>query len=359
MKLRTAVIGAGSWAAVAHLPALARRPEVAFHGICRRGPRQLAEIADRFGFEVRSEDPAEVLAGGVDIAVVASPARFHHEHAKAALEAGAHVLCEKPMTLDPAEAADLVDTAHRVGRSLLVAFGWNYMPIVEQARNLLAAHPIGELEHVSVRMASPTRTLLSGAGSYPGADPLTVPEAATWLDPQLSGGGYAQAQLSHAFGLLFRLIDEPVAEAFGWMAAPSSAPVELHDAVALRFRNGAVGTVSGGSSHTGAWGDKHTLALHVIGSEGEAVLDLQREKLGLFRPDGTDIDAALPPGAGAYDPFGPADALVDVALGNTARNCAPGALGLSTVEVLHAVYAAAAVGHPVPVVPANASKGTR
>src|SRR5690606_23304043 len=110
-KLRLGVIGAGSWAVSAHLPALAARDDVTFVGVCRKGAEQLFRIKERFGFRVASEDYRDVLAAGVDICVVASPATFHYEHAKAALEAGAHVLCEKPMTVAPAHAWKLVDIA--------------------------------------------------------------------------------------------------------------------------------------------------------------------------------------------------------------------------------------------------------
>ena len=113
-KLRLGVIGAGSWAVASHLPNFAkRRDEVEFVGVCRKGPELLAKIKDDWGFSVASEDYHDVIDAGMDICLVASPHGLHHEHAKAALEAGAHVLCEKPFTVDPADAWDLVQTAER------------------------------------------------------------------------------------------------------------------------------------------------------------------------------------------------------------------------------------------------------
>ena len=117
-KLRLGVIGAGSWAVSSHLPNFARRSdEVEFVGVSRKGPL-LGKIKDDWGFAVASEDYRDVIAAGMDICLVASPHGLHHEHAKAALEAGAHVLCEKPFTLDPAEAWDLVATAERSSRPI-------------------------------------------------------------------------------------------------------------------------------------------------------------------------------------------------------------------------------------------------
>ena len=102
-KLRLGVIGAGSWAVAAHLPNLATpADEVEFVGVCRQGASCLARIKERSGSRSPVEDYRDVIDAGVDIVVVASPTGLHHEHATAALEAGAHVMCEKPLTIDPA-----------------------------------------------------------------------------------------------------------------------------------------------------------------------------------------------------------------------------------------------------------------
>ncbi len=343
-KLRLGLIGAGSWAVAAHLPALAQREEVEFVAVCRQGPELLGVIKERFGFAIASEDYRDVLDAGVDIAVVASPSAFHHEHAKAALAAGAHVLCEKPMTIDPADAWDLVRTAEDVGRQLLLSFGWNYMPMIRAASTVIAQQGIGELEHVTVHMSSATRELLSNTGAYPGASPESVPEQATWTDPARSGGGYGQAQLSHALGLALHLLPVRVRSAFAMTNAPLDAPVELHDAVALTFDGGGIGVLSGGSSHVGAWGNKHELEVRAIGSEGQFIVDVHRELAWLYRADGTDVRVPVTEGDGLYQVDGPANALVDTALGVAGANQAPGSLGARTVETLDLVYRSARTG---------------
>jgi predicted dehydrogenase len=337
-SLRLAVIGAGSWTVAAHLPALRSRPEVEFAAVNRLDPGPLAKIKDDWGFQVASEDYREVLAQAPDIVVVASPSGFHHEHAKAALESGAHVLCEKPMTVEPAQAWDLVETAARVGRQLLISFGWSYMPLVRQFVRLLDEHPIGEPEHLTIHMSSATRELLSNAGAYPDAAPEAVPEQSTWTDPAVSGGGYAQAQLSHALGLALTLVPVAVTEVFAFGSAPLGAPVELHDAAALRLANGAVGVLSGGSNHRGASANKHELEVRAIGSEGQLILDVHRELAWIYRPDRGDFHVRLPEGSGGYQPQGPANALVDVALGDLSANAAPGELGARTVDALSLLY---------------------
>lgn len=199
-KLRLGVIGAGAWAVTSHLPNFAERAdEVEFVGVARKGADVLAKIKDDWGFQVASEDYRDVIDAGMDICLVASPHRFHYEHAKAALEAGAHVLCEKPFTVDPAHAWELDRIATERGLHLVVSFGWNYMQAARAAKRLMDEHGIGEIEESSLRMSSVTRELLANLGGYPQAGPDTAPEPETWTDPR-NGGGYGHAQLSHALG---------------------------------------------------------------------------------------------------------------------------------------------------------------
>ncbi len=345
-KVRVGMIGAGSMAVAHHLPNLvARGDELEMVAVCRKGKPLLEQIQRDFGFRVASEDYRDVLDAGVDVVVVASPTAMHHEHARAALEAGAHVLCEKPMTVSPEQAWDLVDLAAAKDRHLVLSFGWNFERIVRQAKQLVRDVGLGEIEQCTIHMASATRELLTNTGSYPGASEATIPEQATWTDPRLSGGGYAQAQLSHALGLALWLADDLQGErVFAFMGSPGNAPVELHDALALRFRNGAVGTLGGGSCHLGSNENKHQLEVRLIGSEGQLHVDLERELVWLYSADGRDHRAPVADGDGTYGTAGPPDALIDLALGRDVENCAPGDLGARTVEILDAAYRSAASG---------------
>jgi predicted dehydrogenase len=345
-KLRLGVIGAGSWALASHLPNFAARAdEVEFVGVARKGADALARIKDEYGFRVASEDYRDVLDAGVDICLVSSPTGLHHEHAKAAMEAGAHVLVEKPFTIDPGDAWDLVATAERLGRHLVVAFGWNYRPMVREMKRLMDEHGIGEVEQCTVQMASVTRELLANTGAYPDADPDTVPEQATWTDPALSGGGYGQAQLSHALGLSLWLTGLRASDAFALMSSRLGAPVEFHDAIAVRYAGGAIGTVAGGSTHLGAGGNKHQLEVRAIGSEGQLLIDVEREAAWLWRDGGAvDLRLELEENAGAYDCDGPPNALIDLALGKAVVNESPGELAARTVELLGAAYRSARSG---------------
>src|SRR5262249_49184008 len=223
-KLRLGVIGAGSWAVASHLPNFARRRDaVEFVGVCRKGPELLQKIKDDWGFRVASEDYHDVIDAGMDICLVASPHGLHYEHAKAALEAGAHVLCEKPFTVEPAHAWELVELAERTGRHLVLAYGWDYLPWAREAKRLMDETGMGEIEQSMLHMASVTRELLSNTGGYPAQAEDTTPEPATWTDPA-NGGGYGQAQLTHALGMALWLTGLRGEAAFALMTSVLGAP---------------------------------------------------------------------------------------------------------------------------------------
>ncbi|HVX43473.1 MAG TPA: Gfo/Idh/MocA family oxidoreductase [Mycobacteriales bacterium] len=346
-KLRLGIIGAGSWVVASHLPTLAARSdEIALAGVCRHGADRLERVRSRWGFAMASEDYRDVLDAGVDIVIVASPSALHVEHARAALLAGAHVLVEKPFAVTGRDAWSLVDLAARLDRHLVVSFGYNYRPIFTAAEELLSEPGIGELESLMISMSSVTRDLLMNRGAYPRAAPEAQPDAATWTDPALSGGGYGQAQLSHALGVALQLTGIRAREVFSFMRTP---PVELADAIAVRYDNGAVGTVAGTSAHLGFEGNRDQLHIRMVGDRGHLDLAFEQDSVRLFRPGGSALSPRLPARAGAYECDGPPNLLVDLAQGRDRVNRSPGELGARTTELLEAAYRSTATGMPVTV----------
>jgi predicted dehydrogenase len=344
MALKVAVIGAGAWAVASHLPNLAQRPEVEFSGVCRPGRDALDWVAKTYGFAIASEDHRDVLDASPDIVVVSSPTALHYEHARDALLAGAHVLVEKPFTLTADQAWDLVRLAHERGRHLLIAFGYNYRPLVVDAHRELRAHGgVGPIESLSVTMSSVCRELLAGRGSYPKADSRAQPDQSTWSDPSISGGGYAQAQLSHALGVALHLFDVDVATVFGHLASPLGG-VEQHCSAVVNWSNNATGVLAGNATHEFAESNRDILRVHAVGADGQFRLDMERDRFAYFRTAEGELSHQGRDGDGAYDCVGPVDALVDLALGRTEFNPSPGSLGARTVEVIEAMYRSAATG---------------
>jgi predicted dehydrogenase len=349
-RIRVGIIGAGAWAVASHIPVLAARgDDVELVGVCRKGAAELTAIAERFGFQVASQDYRDVLAAGIDLCIVSSPAALHHEHTLAALRAGAHVLVEKPMTIVSAQATELTEAAAEAGLQLLVAFGFNYLPAYRKAHALMTTGALGDIEHVLLHMGSGTRELLLGEALSSTGNPGDRADTATWTDPRLSGGGYGQAQLSHAFAFMLGLTSLRPATVYAVGSPPQAGPVELHAAMTIRFGNGATGSVSGLSYHAGAQHNRHQFELRICGSQGQLHVDLERDRLWLWRRDAADLAVELPPDAGVYNCTGPVDTAVDLVLGRPAVNYSPGELGAQTVALLEAAYASMRSGAPEPI----------
>ena len=347
-KARLGFIGAGWWATSNHMPVLAARDDVDLVGVCRLGAEALQQVADKFGFGYTTEDYRALLADcELDGVVVASPHTLHYEHARAALEKGLHVMCEKPFTTRAAHARELVRLAREGDRHLVVPYGWHYKTFVQEAKNLLDQGLIGRIEYVLCHMASPIRTLLEGGqvavDDISGqSDPsLFQPDPSTWADPQIAGGGYGHAQVSHSAGMLFWLTGLQPQSVYSLMSAPG-ARVDLYDALAVRFDDGVIGTVSGaGSVPTDR---PFQVDLRIFGSQGMLLLDCERARMELRRHDGDHRLVELEPDAGAYECDGPPANFVDLILGQTQQNYAPGTAAMRSVEMLDAAYRSAQSG---------------
>lgn len=343
--IKVAVIGAGWYAAQNHIPVLKARKDVVLDGVCRLGAAELARVRDHFGFAFGSEDHRAVLARRPDAVVVASPHHLHHRHAADALDAGAHVLCEKPMTLAPEEAWDLVARARRAGRQLLIANGHHWLPRLAEIGALLRGGAVGRIEHVLCSFVSCTRAVFEGdEGLQSWKTTFFRPSTATWQAPE-NGGGFAYGQLSHSIALMLWLTGlvprEAGARTFG------TGAVDLCDAGIVTFEGGAVGAISGSAGMPE--GQRPLLRLVVTGDRGVMTVDVDRDVAELRQADGAVTRIEVPARAWSYDCIGPVNALVDLARGSGA-NLAPGEIGAATTSVIAAMLdSARAGGAPRPV----------
>jgi predicted dehydrogenase len=147
--LRTAVVGYGYWG-----PNLVRnvmeRPELEFAGLCERDAGRAAAFSARCAGQPVFDDLTEVLMDdSIDALVVATPPRTHHAIVRAALEAGKHVLVEKPLATTSEDAIDLIETAARHGRTLMPGHTFVYSPPVNKVKELIAAGTLGEVYFIT------------------------------------------------------------------------------------------------------------------------------------------------------------------------------------------------------------------
>ena len=143
-RIGAAVVGTGFIGAV-HVEAL-RRLGVQMHGVVGSSHERARES----GLAPAYTTIETMLADKrVDVVHITSPNNLHHAHAKAALEAGKHVVCEKPLTMTSAESADLLRVAQASGLVHAVNFNLRFYPLVQHVRSLVAGGAIGEVRLVS------------------------------------------------------------------------------------------------------------------------------------------------------------------------------------------------------------------
>jgi predicted dehydrogenase len=343
-RLRLGVIGAGAWAAFAHIPGFLRRREVEPWIVNRRDAAQLAELQARFDFPHATTDWREVIAAKPDIVALTGPVHLRAEQALAALDAGIHILAEKPFTVDPADAWAIDRTARERGLHLVLCYAWNEMGISERAYRLIHGDDgIGTIEAVSVQMSTIVRDLLTAGATYLGDADVPLPRSETWSDPSIAGGGYGQAQLTHALGLMLRLVPELQPARIAAFTSGPGADVELHDALVVRFEDGVIASIGGASLPPDTFGNEHQLTIRVTGRDGQVVLDMAPRSV--VRSKGEElVTAELTEDDALWSFDRVTDRLVDLVLGHTTENPSPGDLGARVVEILDGMYRSAASG---------------
>ncbi|MET8412825.1 Gfo/Idh/MocA family oxidoreductase [Streptomyces sp. NPDC005195] len=313
------------WRTVGRVFDLPRRPVLA--AVCGRDAEAVRVMADRHGWAAAETDWRALIArDDVDLVDICTPGDSHAEIALAALAAGKHVLCEKPLanTVEEAEAmAEAAEAAAARGQVAMVGFNYRRLPATSLARTMVAEGRLGTLRHVRV-------TYLQ--------DWLVDPEfPLTWrLRREHAGSGALGDLGAHIVDLAQYLAGEPVAgvsaltETFvrqrplpaaassGLSAVPDAAGlglVTVDDAALFtgRFASGALASFEASRFATGR---KNALRIELNGERGSLAFDLERlnelsyhdhtepgthagfRRILVTEPDHPYLEAWWPPGHG-------------------------------------------------------------
>jgi len=340
VTLRVAFVGCGWWTTFAHLPTALATPGVEVVGISDSDPDRLAAAERQFGLGVNFDDAHRMLDElECDIAVVATPNSTHHEYAKHALQRGFHVLLEKPMVIEPAHGRELVAIAEAAGLHLVIGYATHYNDQVRRLREEIARGRLGQLENVTCVYASIVRELYRGnPTTYTDVFgyPVHGPAPTTYTTPALAGGGQGQSQLTHAAALMFWTTGLRPTEVAAF-TSNVDLPVDLVDAVVMRFAGGSVGSIS----TTGGVHPDHDeiIQLSVFGSEGHAVLDVTQGTCAIHDSAGVEFLTPLPP-EGRVPEAGPLANLIDLVRGS-GTNYSPAHIGALTAEFIAGMYTSA------------------
>ena len=170
--IRVGIVGSG-FIGPAHLEAL-RRNNVSVIGLVRGDAESVSQKAEELGIPRAYYSYDDMLADpDIDVIHLTTPNYLHYPHAKAALEAGKHVVCEKPLAMSSQESAELVRIAEETGLVNAVNFNIRFYPMAQQARQMVQSGEIGDIFILQ--------------GSYL-QDWLLLPTDWNWrLDPELGG----------------------------------------------------------------------------------------------------------------------------------------------------------------------------
>lgn len=219
MQLRVGVVGLGFGTKV-HVPAFLSEG-VDVIALCSRNAARASEVAATFGVAHAFGSFDEMLTlPDLDAVSIASPARFHGEMVEKALEAGKHVLCEKPFVLSAAEARQLRDRADALGLTAMVAHEFRFSPSRQLVRELVDDGYIGEVRLLTCRMFVPA----------PGGD--GPPPFNEERDVLARGGGMLFALGSHYIDGFRHLLGREVAFVSGRRVA--SSPDRLRDGAVVQ-----------------------------------------------------------------------------------------------------------------------------
>ncbi len=194
-----------------------------------------------------------------DVIAIVTPNFLHFPVAKAALEAGFHVICEKPMTTSLEDAKILAETVRKTGKTLFLTHTYTGYPMVRQAREMVASGAIGELRRVQVEYAQDWL-------AAPDEDPEAA--GANWRnDPKKAGQGGAIGDIgTHAYNLAaFVAGVEPTEILAELTALVPGRKVDDDACVLLRYANGARGSIW--ASQVVA-GNGNNLSLRIYGAKG-------------------------------------------------------------------------------------------
>jgi predicted dehydrogenase len=139
--LRVGVVGLGEVAQVVHLPILESLPDLfEVAAVADISPTLRKLLGDRYGVERRYDDTAEMVAdAGLDCLLVLNSDEYHTESVVAGLDAGLHVLVEKPMCLSPREAQEIIAARDRSGKVVMVGYMRRFAPAFDAAKERLAS----------------------------------------------------------------------------------------------------------------------------------------------------------------------------------------------------------------------------
>ncbi|MHB9783828.1 Gfo/Idh/MocA family protein [Stenotrophomonas maltophilia] len=305
-KLGIAIVGTGMIGAVHRRAALLAGAEV--RGVAASSPQRAQEVAQAWNVAHAYRDIEEVVSDPqVQVVHVCTPNHLHRAMAQAALEAGKHVICEKPLATTLEDAQALAALAARTGLVATVPFVYRYHPVVREARARIAQGELGPLHLIH--------------GSYL-QDWLLDPASNNWrVDPSLGGtsrvfadigshwcdlvewvSGERFAEVSAAFATVIAERGAVTGQSFTTPAAGSTTQAVSSEDVATAMLRTSAGTLASLTVSQVSAGRHNRLWFEIDGARASVAFNQEdAERLWIGRPDQREDSFVRGPGAGSAE----------------------------------------------------------
>ena len=283
MKLRGAISGFGQVAALGHLPGWRTRPNVEIVAVHEPLASRRHEALKLLG-NVRVYEDLELMLNGerLDFLDIASPPAYHSATALMALEAGVHVLVEKPLCLDLEDLDCLANLAASRNLTLFCGHNWKHAPAYHRAGELVAQGRLGALHYVALtRLRTEQARGVAEASSAGRLNPVP------WRLDAVSGGGILIDHGWHVFYLMHWLMGHRAPETISARLGfnPESGVDEVAD-LGLAFGNGQMGYV-----HLSWRAPVRRTSAMLYGDE--AILEIEGERVVLTARSGKREDLSV------------------------------------------------------------------
>jgi UDP-N-acetylglucosamine 3-dehydrogenase len=239
-KIKIGVIGCGSIAQHRHLPEFANNEHVEIAAVCDIVGERAAEAAEQYQAKAYTQY-SELLANAeVDAVSVCTPNYLHAPITVAALNAGKHVLCEKPMATSSEEAEQMIRASEQSGKKLMIAHNQRFVPSHQKAKQLIESGEIGKI--YSFRSAF----------GHGGPEGWSADGKDSWFFKKEEAFIGAMGDLGvHKTDLLRYILGEEFVEAGAFIetSAKENADVDDTAVCVLKTESGTIGTLAASWSY--------------------------------------------------------------------------------------------------------------
>ncbi|GFH56129.1 hypothetical protein CTEN210_12606 [Chaetoceros tenuissimus] len=376
VKVKIAVIGAGSWSQGWHIPHLSRHPDVELVVIVDTSPfpratlgnssklMSLEELSQTYKCPTFSSVQDMLENCKLDGAVVCTPHHTHFEIGKALFQKRVNVFMEKPMVTNISDAHKLYEMANVSNLCFMINHTANYRPQARVAKELIAKGHIGKIRHIHANMNSPLFQLFND------------PDNVNWVKPNngMLGNGFAWGQSCHLVAWLMHVCGSELIpqKVFAAMNHSDVSKADISFSATIICRNG-VNISLGGSALVP--GDQHNdknpvgkqIGIEIYGDEGSLTYngvdtELSSGELKVVNAKGIVEHSCMNDGYlfenSDQNGTGPESLqeFIDACMGRHYYNGADSEVGLKTVQIVEAMYRSNASCNVVDI--ANPSRHT-